>query len=53
MKKQFVVSFRIQDSIIFGDKVLSEHVWAATSDSAKKLIQEKYVGAFYLKVKES
>ena len=53
MQKRFVVSFRIQDSVIFGDKVLSESVWATTSDSAKKLIKEKYVGAFHLKVKEA
>lgn len=53
MQKRFVVSFRIQDSVIFGDKVLSESVWATTSDSAKKLIKEKYVGTFHLKVKEA
>lgn len=51
MQRRFFVTFRIQNSVMFGDKILTEYVSATTSESAKKKIQEKYLGAFKIQAK--
>ncbi|QMV28835.1 hypothetical protein AP1_0128 [Aeromonas phage AP1] len=43
--KSFIVSFKIQNA--FGDKVLTEYVWAYTPKCAVEKIQEKYVGVYH------
>ncbi|ASU00324.1 hypothetical protein [Aeromonas phage AS-zj] len=47
--RSFIVSFKIQNA--FGDKVLTEYVWAYTPKCAVEKIQEKYVGVYHAKAK--